>query len=98
MPKRPTWEKPTTVASNRTSYRLTSLDGLHAAMLARGFTAGNQLARAAGISAATVNHLVFGRRSTASPQTVSAFREVLGRDVEDLFVLEDCTVHAQRVA
>ncbi|NNG20529.1 helix-turn-helix transcriptional regulator [Naumannella sp. ID2617S] len=98
MSKRPTWERPTSVAINRTSYRLASLDDLRAAMVARGFTSGYQLARAAGISPATVNHLVFGRRSTASPQTVRAFREVLGRDVDGLFVLDNSTMHAQRVA
>lgn len=98
MAKRPTWEKPTTVASNRTSYRLTSLEDLRAAMVARGYTSGYQLARTVGISPATVNHIVFGRRKTASPQTVHAFREALGRDVDDLFVLDNYTQHVQRVA
>lgn len=95
MTKHPTWERePKPAAVDPTiRYRLTSLDGLRAAMLAHGFTAGNQLAKASGVRVSTVNHLVHGRRSTASPEVVRAFREALGRDAADLFVLDKSTVH-----
>lgn len=96
MTKHPTWERgPKLPAVDPTiRYRLTSLDGLRAAMLAHGFTAGNQLSKATGVKVSTVNHLVHGRRNTASPETVRALREVLGADARDLFVLDKSTVHA----
>lgn len=95
MTKLPTWVRSADAPAldPRTRFRLTSLEGLHAAMVAHGYTAGNQLAKASGVKVGTVNHLVHGRRTTASAETVRALREVLGRDAKDLFVLEKSTVH-----
>ena len=96
MAKQPTWAREAHSGlglDTRTRFRLTSLDALRAAMLARGFTSGNQLAVASGVKVGTINHLVHGRRDTASPATVRAIREALGRDAKDLFVLEKSTIH-----
>lgn len=93
MRKRPTWEKPGASAVGvRQSYRLTSLEALRAAMLAHGYTSGYQLAKASGVGVATVNHLVHGRRATASATTVGKLREVLGADSRDIFELDKSQV------
>lgn len=94
MTKQPTWarKRPASVADPRTRFRLTSLDRLHAAMTARGYMSGYQLAKASGVNASTVNHLVHGHRRTASAETVRLIRECLGRVADDLFVLEKSQV------
>lgn len=99
MKNRPTWETGKDLGYGiRQSYRLASLNALRAAMIARGFTSGYQLAKASGIGVATVNHLVHGHRTTASPKTVRQLREVLGRDADALFVLDKSQVHGDRAA
>ena len=100
MTKRPTWETqtPESARTVRQTYRLTSLSALRAAMLANGFHSGYALAKAAGLHAGIVNHLVHGHRSSASPTTVGKLREALGRDTDDLFVLDESQVHRNRVA
>ena len=93
MNKHPTWERrPGHDPGLR--YRLTSVDMLRAAMVANGFMSGNQLAKATNgaVKVGTINHLVHGRRNTASSKTVGAIREALGRDARDLFVPEKSTV------
>lgn len=94
----PTWERPEEmpIGDTRTTYRLTSLEALRAAMVANDYMSGRSLARAAGVGVSTVNHLVHGRRNTASAATVRAIRGVLGRDARELFVLEKSTVPVDR--
>jgi transcriptional regulator with XRE-family HTH domain len=95
MPKKPTWEAKSAPNPDgvRQTYRLTSLAALRAVLEAHGFTSGYQLAKAAGLTPGTVNHLVHGHRQTASPRTVGKLREVLGVDARDLFVLDESQVH-----
>lgn len=92
--KRPTWEQGTEApaASLRQSYRLQSLDGLRSLMVARGYTSGYSLAKDAGIGVSALNHIVHGRRDTATPHTVAKLRETLGRDIDSLFVLDKSTI------
>lgn len=96
--KKPTWarSKPATVADPRTRFRLTSLDKLHAAMIASGYTSGYQLALASGVHVSTVNHIVHGRRRTASAETVNRLREALTDTNNQLFVLDKSQVSEYR--
>ena len=98
MTQQPTWAKnqPPTVAETTARFRLVSLDKLHAAMLARQYMSGYQLAEASGIGVSTINHLVHGRRKTASARTVRGLREALGANVDQIFVLKKSQVHADR--
>ena len=95
MTKQPTWAKdrPATVADPTARFRLVSLDKLHAAMIARQFMSGYQLALASGVGVSTVNHIVHGRRKTASAKTVRGLREALGSNVDEIFVLEKSQAH-----
>lgn len=99
MQKQPTWvrNKPTSVtADSRVRFRLVSIDRLHAAMAARGYMSGYQLAKASGVGVSTINHLVHGHRNTASAETVRRLRECLGRGTDDLFALEKSLVSEDR--
>lgn len=97
MNKKPTWARSEGRSVDPSArFHLTSLDRLHAAMTACGFLSGYQLAKASGLTASTVNHLVHGRRRTASAETVRRIREALGRSADDLFVLEKSQVSADR--
>lgn len=62
---------------HRVTYTLKSQAALIGQMQYRRFTTGYQLAKAAGLLPGTVNHLVFGRRRTCSPETASAIEEAL---------------------
>lgn len=92
MTARPTWEKPLSEPP-RATFRLASLAGLRDAMVANGYMSGYSLAKAARLNATTVNHLVHGRRNRATARVVHALREVLGRDLEGVFVPIECTKH-----
>ena len=98
MTKQPTWAKnqPASVADASARFRLVSLDKLHAAMVARQYMSGYQLAQASGIGVSTVNHIAHGRRKTASAKTVRGLREALGSNVDQIFVLDKSQVHMDR--
>lgn len=98
MGRKPTWDHGSAAApvDSRIRYRLTSLSALRSLMLAQGITSGNQLAIRSGVKVGTINHLVHGRRTTASSDTVRKIREALGHDARGLFVLEKSTVHGDR--
>lgn len=100
MTKRPTWEAAAESTANtvRQSYRLVSLPELRAEMVSRNYLSGYALAKAAGLNPGVVNHLVHGRRSTASPRTVGALRGVFGDITDELFVLDKSQVHRNRAA
>lgn len=93
--KQPTWkqQKPATYAP-AARFILRDLGKLHAVMQSRGFTSGYQLARASNVHTSTVNHLVHNHRKTASAATVRQLREVLGEQIDEIFVLEKSQVHA----
>jgi len=50
-----------------------------------GIKSGCELARKAGLQPGAVNHLVFRRRDTCSPDTARAIEEALGLLPDDLF-------------
>lgn len=62
----------------RATCKLRSHTDLIAQMRFRDITTGYGLARAAGLKPGVVNHLVFGRRTTCSPETASAIERALG--------------------
>ena len=89
---KPTWKRQATRRiDSRARFRISDLGGLHSLMEARGFTSGYQLARESGLSPSTVNHIVHGRRRSASGATVRALREALGESIDRLFVLDKST-------
>lgn len=100
MTKQPTWSRnqPRSVADASARFRLVSLDKLHAAMVARQIMSGYQLSQASGIGVSTVNHIVHGRRRTASAKTVNGLREALGPNIDQIFVLDKSQVHMNRAA
>lgn len=77
---------------NRTTYRLRSQGKLIREMRYRGFNTGRSLAMAAGLKQGAVNHLVFGRRDTCSPETASAIEEALDLRPGTLFFAIESSV------
>lgn len=73
---------------HRVTYTLKSQALLVDQMRYRRFTTGYQLAKASGLLPGTVNHLVFGRRTTCSPETASAIEEALNVRPGTLFRAE----------
>lgn len=70
----------------RSTYRLKSQSELIDVMLYHGFETGYSLAKAAGLKQGAVNHLVFGRRRTCSPETAAAIESALKQKPGSLFV------------
>lgn len=62
---------------HRVTYTLRSQALLVDQMRYRRFHTGYALAKAAGLLPGTVNHLVFGRRTTCSPETAASIEEAL---------------------
>lgn len=89
----PTWRKEITPVP-QLRIRLDSLADLHRVMEARGFMSGYALAKAAGLTPGVVNHLVHGHRETCSAKTARLISEALQTPLDNLFVIEKSTVHA----
>ena len=73
--------------------RLKSTYLLDTVMQLEHFQSGYQLAKEAGLQQATVNHLVYGRRSTCSAETARKISDALHRPWRSLFLIEEATVN-----